>query len=136
MKKVENNWNEVSRRCALADHDGLACGPFSMTSVEAELVITEDGETKYLHSSWVSEAPESISFEINSESIFDILSSDGDIDQLERIRSASIEKYGEVSFDAYTNQILELKKMIIEKITEEQLFEDEELAELIEEFEN
>lgn len=124
---------EIARRCKLSTHDGMACGPFSLTSIEAEIEVEEDGIKKFLHSSWVSEAPDSISFEANNESIFDLLVNDGDIDKLESIRAKSKEEFGEPVFSDYRQQIEMLLQMIKIKIIEEELYDEDELQEVLDE---
>ena len=130
-----DNVNEIARRCELSTHDGMACGPFSLTSIEAELEVEEDGGKKYLHSSWVSEAPDSISFEVNNQSIFDLLVNDGDIDELEAIRAKSKEEFGELDFSNYKQQIEDMLQMIKDKMVEEELFYEDDFEELWEDME-
>jgi len=53
-------------------NDGVACGPFSVYAIDAEIVVEDEGNTVYLHTQWVDAASDMILFEATTESIYDI----------------------------------------------------------------
>lgn len=125
---------EISRRCEMGENGGVACGPFSITAVVAEMVIDEDGLQKYLTCCWVSEASDAVSFEVTEKPLLPFyIDLDTDQDEMEEARDSATENY--TSYDgeyegAYSEQYAVLVSMIKEKLIKEELvdpedFEDE-----------
>lgn len=125
---------EISRRCEMGENGGVACGPFSITAVVAEMVIEEEGLQKYLTCCWVSEVSDAVSFEVTEKPLLPFyIDLDTDQDEMEEVRDSATENY--TSYDgeddgAYSAQYAALVTMIKEKLIQEELvdpedFEDE-----------
>lgn len=125
---------EISRRCELVDGVGMACGPVFYTAIEAEMVVQDGEDIRYLEASWVDEVPDAISFEVNTESIFDLMVSGEDHDRLESIRLLSSETLEEDIAERYKNQCFELFEMVKTKLRDAELYDEEDLEEFFEEW--
>lgn len=80
---------EISRRAMNNESEGMACGPSGLYAVDAEIVVEDEGRNVYLHTQWVSEVQDEISFEATTESIYDHLAKvdklmNGDNDEFEK----------------------------------------------------
>lgn len=63
---------EISRRRMYNEDEGMACGPVSITSIDAEIVVEEEnGRRVYLHAQWADMGGDMIAYEANTESIYD-----------------------------------------------------------------
>ncbi len=65
-------YTEVSRRIMYHEDTGMACGPVSMTTIDAEIVLEKDGKKIYLHGQWVDQAGDEILYEATEESLYDV----------------------------------------------------------------
>lgn len=79
IKIIKNNFErneendmsikEISRRAAFHTDE---CGISGIDSVDAEIVVENEGKRVFLHAQWVSEAADDIIFETTYESAYDI----------------------------------------------------------------
>lgn len=67
-----NKITELSRRSRYHDGEGIVCGPVSISTAEAEIVVEDSGKKVYLFGEWVSESPDEVLFEATKKSIYDI----------------------------------------------------------------
>jgi len=135
-----NNINEISRRAMINSESGIACGPFAVTAVDAEIVVEDHGHTVFLHAQWVSEASDMISFSATLESLYDVYDrlnkNDEDFEALiaerDRIANAGLSAvFPNVDInERYSHFYNELVSMLQEILTKNDfdidLFEDEE----------
>ena len=135
-----NNIIEVSRRSMINSESGVACGPFDLTAIDAEIVINDQKHIVFLHAQWVSEESELISFSATLESLYDVYDrlnkNNEDFDELcaerDRIVSAGVaEVFPEVDiYERYGQFYKELVSMIQDVLMKNgfdvNLFEDEE----------
>ena len=73
-------FEEITRRSMSSTEDGIACGPCSLFSADAEIAAEYRGQPVYFHGQWVDAASEDLLLEATSESLCDIivrLESDG-----------------------------------------------------------
>ena len=109
-------YKEISRRSMYYEEEGSTCGPVSVTSIDTEIVVEENGQLVYLHAQWVDAAGDEIVFEATAESVYDIyekLNANADnfdalITERDRIEVTRIKE--DERFDAY---YAEMKEMII-----------------------
>lgn len=103
-------------------------------AINAEAVIKVNDEYKYLEACWISEVPESMSFEMNDKSIHDILTNDGDIDELVKIRETGhiYNGYKDAMNSTYKKAFETMALLISDKLGErgdlEELAEDEDFV--------
>ena len=122
---MEIKINEISRRCESHESFGMACGPMAMDVVIGEMVLEVNGETKYLTCEWISEAYDSLCFEITNVPIWDyFIDDESDVDELDEIRSADDSEMIDGNlvdeFDGpYQLQLEALRKIVIDKVKEE-----------------
>ena len=107
--------------------------PFGIDSALAEIVVEDDGRTVYLCATWVSEAPDEITFETTFESLYDVYlkinTYEGDDDQKwkehDRILNAGMNE--DKAASRYPEQRESLVGMIKERLKEQDIdFDDEE----------
>ena len=90
---------EISRRSMCNASSGMACGPYSILAIDAEIVVEENGQNVFLHAQWIDELADEIHYEATHESVYDICEQfnkdDGDFDKLvesrDRIEESKIE---------------------------------------------
>ena len=66
-------FEEVSRRSMSSRGDGIACGPCSIFSVEAEIAAEYRGQPVFFHGEWVDAAPCDLLLEATSASVYDVI---------------------------------------------------------------
>ncbi len=123
---------EISRRVQMTEDEGIACGPASTVSLEAEIVIDDNGKKVYLHGQWVDAAPEDTLYEAHTVSMFDMYirmthaEDDEELEALCNERDRLDEMY-RVDMTPYESYIAELDQMIREEGEKHRLdWEDEE----------
>ena len=62
---------EISRRSMYHLDEGIACGPVSISSIDAEIAVEKDGKTIYLHAQWVDAAGDEIYYQATGESVYE-----------------------------------------------------------------
>ena len=84
------NMKVMNHRVDTNELGGMACGPFGMDVACAEMHIKDETGEKYLTLCWVSEAAESLEFDITTLPIFEyLLSDDLDEDEMSRFLSGN-----------------------------------------------
>lgn len=125
---------EVSRRSMYHEDEGIACGPASITAIDAEIVVDVDGQRIYLHGQWVDAAGDDILFEANTESVYDAYekfynAADDDDDEQKALAECDRIGQGRIKDDpCYKSYYAELKQMIIDEMEAhdiEPCFDDE-----------
>ncbi len=111
MKKI----TEISRRSLYHEDEGVACGPFSITAITAEIVLDVDGSPVHLYGEWTDVGGD-YSFEATTECLFDAIekmTQTVDKDE-ERAALAEIERIrlGSVSDAAFEPYYAQLEQMI------------------------
>lgn len=126
--------SEISRQCKVVDLTDVACGPVYAVSIEAEIVINDNGDIKYCHCSWVNDVPDMLSFEVNRASIFEILTS-ADVDNIDELEAIRANAYSQNRLE-YAEEYDELKAMIIDALKTDFYSDedDDELKEMIEQW--
>ena len=132
-----NNMKEISRRSMYHEDEGMACGPVSMATADAEIVIDNNGDKVYLHGQWIDELGDEIFYEATKESTYDIYEKfnkkEGDDDELlaeyDRVANNAIQ-----NVEIYNCYFEEIKKMIFEELDKHGIVidfdeEDEEMEE-------
>lgn len=112
-----NMIKELSRRCMYNVDEGVACGPVSVTSIDAEIVIEDQENNVFLHAQWVDAAGDDLYFEATRESIYDVyekLVNCEDEEEFERLISDRdrIEENSIEEDSKYQDYYDELEKMI------------------------
>ena len=107
---------ETNRKSMYHEECGIACGPVSITAIDAEITVDDDGKLVYLHAQWVDEASAYLLLEATTESAYEIYeklnnAEDEEFDNLiaerDRICSERIE-----DDSCYAHYYDELKDMI------------------------
>lgn len=110
---------EITRRCATTCTEGIACGPIANDCAVAEMEIEKNGEKRFLTVEWIDEVPNSVSFEVTKESIFDLmLFVDDDLDKLMKIREEVTDEE-----DGYEEQFEELVKLLKETLMKDNVYD-------------
>lgn len=118
------------KRCEVGGGAGMACGPFGITAIVAEMEIEEGNETRYLTCCWVSEAPDAVSFEVTAKPLLPYyVDLDMDQDEMDAVKATTTESF--TSYDGeydgnYPDEYAELVAMLKEKIIEEGYHDPEE----------
>lgn len=124
---------EISRSCEYNLSEGMACSPFSIGAVVAEIVIEDEGIEKYLTMCWIGEASKSVSFEITEKSIKKyLLNIDESLDELLEIRKTGYVQSLEICEEysgKYKEEYKELLTMIQDKRIEENLMDEDDWEE-------
>lgn len=124
---------EISRSCEYNLSEGMACSPFAIGAVVAEIVVEDKGNERFLTMCWIDEASGVVSFEITDKSIKKyLLDPDEPLEELEEIRKTGFEEdyeIGEKYNGEYVEQYEELFKMIQDKRKEEDLMDEEDVWE-------
>lgn len=111
---------EISRKSMYHEENGIACGPVSVTAIDAEIVVDDKDKNVYLHAQWVDEASSYLLLEVTRESTYDIYEklndADGDefnklIAERDRICKDQIKDNSQ-----YALYFEELKKMIMKEM--------------------
>ena len=110
-----NNMKEISRRSMFNIEEGMACGPVSTATADAEITIDNNGDRVYLHGQWIDELGGEIFYEATKESIYDIYEKlykkEGNFDELmaecDRVNKDAIQ-----NVEIYNYYFEEIKKMI------------------------
>lgn len=118
---------EINRRSMCTEESGMACGPISVTAIDAEIVVEDEGHTVYLHMQWVDAVSDMFLFEATTSSMYDeyekiVQSEDEDLDQLfkerDEIANNTIGKIipGVVIEERYDEQYKQLLVMVREEM--------------------
>ncbi len=120
------NVKEVSRRSMYYEDRGMACGPVRLMTIDAEIVLDDNGKTVYLHGQWVNLAGDEIYHAAYSESAYDVYArlnksdNDGD-DSLDVDEDADVTKIEEAKIEddsRYESFYKEMEKMIHNEMKE------------------
>ena len=128
MKNIE----VVSKRVSSESLSGIACGPVCMDVACAEMVIKDDGKIKYLTLCWVSEAAETLEFDITDMPIYEYLI-DGDISEDDMVKLSDRRGSGDEyiiesteSYDGpYVEPLKELAKMVANALKDEDFLDED-----------
>ena len=131
---MKNQIKVLNKRVYDHTEEGMACGPFSITAIDAEMEV-RDGENKvFLYGYWVMEAYDVMSFVAVTESILDIIydmdepgaDSDELIKKINAIKEAGLESVlpGCDIQARYRYQFRTLKKMIKDQIIKSGYMDD------------
>lgn len=126
------NMKVMNQRVDTNELGGMACGPFGMDVACAEMHIKDETGEKYLTLCWVSEAAESLEFDITTLPIFEYLLSD-DLDEdemaeLDERRGSEGEYLIETAEDydgPYVEQLKEMARMLVEKMKEAEMLDED-----------
>lgn len=112
---------EISRRIMFNEEEGMACGPISLTSIDAEIVVEDEKDgTVFLHGEWVLEAGDEICYDVTKRSIYDIheklVNCEDGFDELIMERDEIREKESLEDKERYASYLDEITKMIRDEI--------------------
>lgn len=125
------NIKEINQRCECSTSSGIACGPVSITVINAEMKVSIGEDIRYLIVNWVQECGEDVSFEITKESIWNYMRAECDEEGWEenlfRIRKEAESENIPDAKEIYSTQYKELVALVKNKIIEEGFLTKEEL---------
>ena len=132
-----NTIKELNRKTWYCEDEGMACGPVSTTSIDAVMVVDDQGETVYLHAQWVDVAGPEIYYDASKENLMDICQKISDAEDMEEL-TQFVEEMNQAEklpdnyvTSRYSDQLEELEQMIIAEAKEHDVYyllhdEDEE----------
>ena len=126
---------EISRRIMFNQEDGIACGPVSLKSIDAEIVVEDEKDgIVFLHGEWVLEAGDDILYDATKRSVYDIHekieNNEEDFDKLIKERDDIREKESLEDKERFVTYFDEIKNMIRDEVEKQgYVFGDEDWEE-------